>query len=180
MEYFLIFAAIAVVVYLIIKGKKSSGSGAASSAQASTPSGGPTVGSVSTFTPGNPARNGDSWGPDMPAESNQYNYPGPWQAYFADVLGAEFTQYDIVPRQLPEIDSTAFEFRRFGSTSPVLVVCVLSEEYSEAKVSKAFERAGVPFDLHRNAIRFYHNHKGWWNTRSYVVRRVNEALARNN
>ena len=29
---------------------------------------------------------------------------------------------------------------------------------------------GIPY------IRFYYDHEGWWNTKSYVIRRTSEAL----
>ena len=38
------------------------------------------------------------------------------------------------------------------------------------KLRRDCERAGMPY------LRFYYNHDGWWNARSYVVKRIKTAL----
>ena len=128
----------------------------------------------------------------MPQEENQFSYPGAYYEYFAHVFSEEFPRYQIeeevrygscksssgpvrtrssnggVPRA-----STAFIFRESnGQTDSriVLVVDVVSEHSSSHVRKDACEAQGIPY------LRFYYNHRGWWNTRSYVVDRVRNVL----
>ena len=61
-----------------------------------------------------------------------------------------------------------FTFTQGGRKA--LVVEIMSESSASQKLKNQCAAEGVPY------LRFYHDHPGWWNTRSYVVRRVTDAL----
>ncbi|MBQ3668675.1 MAG: hypothetical protein II920_05565 [Clostridia bacterium] len=133
-----------------------------------------------------------SWGPDMPFEENQYSYNGKYYEYFRHVFREEFGMYDIqeqgrfnncfrgmaprpvgrfappTPVRQGEQIATVYTFNRGPRT--VLIVEVLSEKSQTNRLRDECKRRNVPY------LRFYHNHKNWWNTRSYVVDRVKQAL----
>ena len=111
---------------------------------------------------------GDSWGAQMPAEECQYNFPGSYLQYFDTVLRQEFPGYMV--RQEPGKDSRSplFVFYRDGAKR--LVVELKSERSSAQAIRRRCEAEGVPY------LRFYYDHDGWWNTRSYVTNRVKRAL----
>ena len=73
---------------------------------------------------------GDSWGPNMPAEENQFSQAG----------------------------------------MKKLVVEVISDSSNPYKLMKDCHAQGIPY------LRFYYDHDGWWNTKSYVTRRISKAL----
>ena len=122
-----------------------------------------------------------SYGGDIPAEPNQYNYGGTWQSYFTDVFASEFPAYNVSPRMIYGIDSMVFRFDRgYSSARPELIVLVLAEGISSGRLTEELKRAGFDLNEYKShsipVVRFYHDHAGWWNTRSYVVRRTSEAL----
>ena len=111
---------------------------------------------------------GFSWGPVMPAEENQYSYPGTYREYFTDVLTAEFPDY-VIEKELHE-PAARMNFTFIKDGRKALVIEVLSQCSSVYKLRNDCRKQGVPY------LRFYHDHDGWWNTRSYVVSRVRSAL----
>ncbi len=114
------------------------------------------------------APGGLSWGPVMPAEENQFNYPGTYLEYFAHVFKEEFPGYNITYGQKPRQLGALFTF--WSGTGKALVVEILPESSETKVVKRACAAQGVPY------LRFYYNHDGWWNTRSYVTQRVRGAL----
>ena len=111
---------------------------------------------------------GVSWGSKMPAEENQFSYPGTYLEYFAHVFKEEFPEYNITYGQKPRILGALFTF--WSGTGKALVVEILPESSETVRVKKACAAQGVPY------LRFYYNHHGWWNTRSYVTQRTRQAL----
>ena len=109
---------------------------------------------------------GFSWGPVMPAEENQYNYPGNYADYFAHVFREDFPAYTVTREQADR--RTVFTFR--SGPARALVVELLPESSETKKLRRECQAQGVPY------LRFYYDHDGWWNTRSYVDDRVRKAL----
>jgi hypothetical protein len=112
---------------------------------------------------------GRSWGEAMPNEPNQYNYPGTWQAYFEDIFSKEFAAYRCVRENNP-LSSKAVSYTFYEGTQKVLAVELLSEGCDVYRLRRQCERENVPY------LRFYYNHAGWWNARSYVVNRMQKAM----
>ena len=54
--------------------------------------------------------------------------------------------------------------------APRLVVELMTEKSEANKFRRDTQRRGIPY------VRFYFDHSGWWNTRSYVNERVSGAL----
>lgn len=115
-----------------------------------------------------PAPYGVSWGDEMPAEENQFNFNGPYHAYFEQIYLAEFPEYRLAKVVNRYSSSTVFTF--WNGSRQALVVELLSENSSTKKLRQNCLQAGIPY------LRFYHNHYGWWNTRRYVVSRTRAAL----
>ena len=109
-----------------------------------------------------------SYGSVMPAEENQFNYSGSYEQYFTHVFEEEFPGYEVRKAAALRSDSTVFTFWQGGRKA--LVVEVMSQNSSAKKLRSDCARDGIPY------LRFYHNHDGWWNTRSYVTKRVQGAL----
>ena len=112
---------------------------------------------------------GDSWGNLMPDEENQYNFPGNYIQYFTAVFRESFPAYNVVQEPGKDARSPLFVFYQNGDKK--LVVELKSERSSAQAIRRQCEAEGVPY------LRFYYDHDGWWNTRSYVTRRVSAALA---
>ncbi len=110
---------------------------------------------------------GDSWGPVMPSEPNQFNSGLKPRDYFLKIFNEDFSTY-----QLEEIKSgwsdVAFNFVQNGQKK--LVVELMSDGTQRYKLRNECRAQGIPY------LRFYYDHDGWWNTRSYVTRRVANAL----
>ena len=51
-----------------------------------------------------------------------------------------------------------------------LVVELMTESSEAVKFRNDCVKAGIPY------LRFYYDHEGWWNTRSYVVGRIRNIL----
>lgn len=132
--------------------------------------GGMTIGAtVPHYEPAQDGPSGDSWGPNMPAEPNQFNYSGTWFEYFNEVFREEFPTYRIVSDR-PREKYAMFTFYRGEQVA--LVVELLAQSSAAEKVRRDCRRAGTPY------LRYYYDHEGWWNTRSYVTRRTSAALER--
>ncbi len=118
----------------------------------------------------NGAKSGDSWGEQMPAEPNQYNFNGDYLQYFENIFGTEFARYSIDRMADQGQGSRRWIYNFYNGTVKVLVIELMPESSTAKRTRTAAAREGVPY------LRFYYNHRGWWNTRSYVVRRIKTAL----
>ena len=105
---------------------------------------------------------------NIPAEENQYNYGGDYKAYFNHVFTEGFPGYGISSESTYGGRATVFTFTQGGAVR--LKVELLSETSAVQKLRKECASQGIPY------LRFYYNHEGWWNTRSYVTERVRKAL----
>lgn len=119
---------------------------------------------------GEPTPLGRSWGERMPDEPNQYNYPGSYKEYFEDIFRTEFAAYRVLRSENPLSRKTDIYTFYDVFDHQVLVVEVMDSGADLYKLRRDCERAGMPY------LRFYHNHFGWWNARSYVVKRIRTAL----
>lgn len=112
---------------------------------------------------------GLSWGPQMPSEENQYNFNGNYRQYFENIFAQDFPGYSVdkeIPAKYP--NRTVYRLSSGGVTS--LVIELLPESSGTQKLRSECRANGTPY------LRFYHNHDGWWNTRSYVTGRIRSAL----
>ncbi|MBQ7058721.1 MAG: hypothetical protein IJM83_05395 [Firmicutes bacterium] len=115
-----------------------------------------------------PEQSGFSWGNRMPAEENQYNYPGNYVQYFAHIFAEDFPAYQAASEKDPKSSATIFTLYQAGRKA--LVVELKSESSESNRIRRACQMEGTPY------LRFYYDHDGWWNTREYVVTRVRSAL----
>ena len=115
-----------------------------------------------------PAQSGVSWGEDMPAEENQYSFSGSYLAYFDMVFSQEFPQYRITRETPKKGHSTIYSF--WLGERKALVAELMSERSEANKLRSDCRARGIPY------VRFYYDHDGWWNTRSYVAQRTRAAL----
>lgn len=114
---------------------------------------------------------GRSWGERMPNEPNQYNFPGSYIQYFEDIFNREFAAYRVVRSQNPRTDKTTV-YTFYDGARTALVVELLSRRADVKQLRSDCARDRIPY------LRFYYDYEGWWNARSYVVRRINNALGR--
>ncbi len=112
---------------------------------------------------------GNSWGPNMPKEPNQFNYHGKYDKYFREIFRDEFTDYDVTEQKL-NYSRPATMYTFFKGGQKVLVVEVISENTDVYALRNKCRAEGTPY------LRYYHDHDGWWNTRSYVIERTRSAL----
>ena len=118
---------------------------------------------------GRPPRSGFSWGDEMPKEENQFNFDGHYLTYFDKVFSEAFPQLRITRETLPTtIRATAYNF--WQGDRKVLVAELMSERSESNKLRSDCRAKGIPY------VRFYYDHDGWWNTRSYVATRTRAAL----
>ncbi len=110
---------------------------------------------------------GFSWGSVMPDEENQFNFPGPWHKYFEKVISEEFPQYQLDTQLLNGGRRAVITLSEGGTKA---IVELLSEKSGARKLRSDCASQGIPY------TRFYYDHDGWWNTRSYVIYRVRKAL----
>lgn len=115
------------------------------------------------------APSGFSWGPDMPAEENQYNFGGTYKEYFDHVFKSDFSSYRIESENTNNGRAVVFTFR--DGSRKALVVELISEKSTAYKLRADCKAEGVPY------LRFYYDHPGWWNTREYVKQRTQNALS---
>ena len=115
-----------------------------------------------------PSPSGFSWGDEMPPEENQYNFAGPYTAYFEMIFREDFPGYRVDRGQGSHTRTTVYTL--WQGVSKALVVEVMTQDSEAKKLRQDCAKAGVPY------VRFYHDHDGWWNTREYVVSRVRAAL----
>ncbi len=113
-------------------------------------------------------KSGFSWGEEMPAEENQYSFNGSYIAYFDMVFSQEFSQYRIT-RDTPKKGGGAV-YSFWEGEKQVLVAELMSENSEANRLRSECRARRVPY------VRFYYDHDGWWNTRSYVAQRARAAL----
>ena len=113
-------------------------------------------------------RSGFSWGDEMPAEENQYNYGGPYWAYFEGIFDEELSGLRCEKEALRPGKRITYTF--WGGPNKKLVVELMSETCSAKALREQCRREGVPY------LRFYFDHDGWWNTREYVTTRIRSAV----
>ena len=111
---------------------------------------------------------GDSWGPVMPAEENQFNSGLKYSDYFTGIFEKEFSAYSIDKQSLRDGKAMLYTFSRDGVKK--LVVEVISDRSNPYKYRKDCRTQGIAY------LRYYYDHDGWWNTKSYVTRRTANAL----
>ena len=111
---------------------------------------------------------GDSWGPNMPSEDNQFNSGLRYQDYFTKVFTEGFPSYQIDKQDVRNGSAMLFTFSQYGVKK--LVVEVISQRSNPYKVRNDCKNEGVAY------LRYYYDYDGWWNTRSYVIRRTAKAL----
>ncbi|MCR5322221.1 MAG: hypothetical protein K6E85_02905 [Lachnospiraceae bacterium] len=114
------------------------------------------------------ALSGSSWGDEMPEEENQYNYNGSFTQYFESIFSNEFAAYRTDKENISNGSRVIYTF--YSGTGKALVVELMPDSCSAYKIREDCRKAGVPY------LRFYYNHNGWWNTRSYVTGRIKKAL----
>lgn len=111
---------------------------------------------------------GDSWGEEMPAEENQFNFSGNYVEYFSKILREDFAEYRVETDASDMCRRTVFTL--YSGLGKALVIEVMTEGSGARKIRNACEKEGTPY------VRFYYDHDGWWNTRTYVTRRIRAAL----
>ena len=114
-----------------------------------------------------PEMSDDPWDV-MPAEENQYNYSGSYVQYFEMIFREDFPEYETSYERANNRDAVIFTLKKDGATA--LVCELLSENSVAKKIRNDCKAAGIPY------VRFYFNHHGWWNARSYVVNRIKSVL----
>ncbi|MBO4636279.1 MAG: hypothetical protein J5685_03955 [Clostridiales bacterium] len=112
---------------------------------------------------------GDSWGPDMPAEENQFNFRGNYREYFEHIFAEDFPSYQV-DKEIPAKWPNRTVYRLSSGGVLALVIEILPESSGTKRLREECRASGTPY------LRFYHNHDGWWNTRSYVKGRISKAL----
>jgi hypothetical protein len=118
--------------------------------------------------PAAPTPLGRSWGETMPAEENQFNYNGTYDRYFEEIFRTEFSAYRLERQDVPGGRRVIFTF--WDGARKALVVELLNQSSDSQKLRRDCRASGVPY------LRYYYDHEGWWNTRSYVVDRTRKAL----
>ncbi|MBQ7246706.1 MAG: hypothetical protein IJS22_01250 [Lachnospiraceae bacterium] len=111
---------------------------------------------------------GFSWGEVMPAEENQFNYHGTYLQYFEEIFRSEFAAYDVSRETVSDGNRHIFTFTSGGRKA--LVVELMPQSSASRKLRENCRREGTPY------LRYYYDHEGWWNTRSYVTERTRKAL----
>ena len=108
------------------------------------------------------------YGRRMPDEPNQFNFGGTYTEYFESILREEFWQFTFSTETVREGTGTVLTL--FENGRKMLVIELMSERCSSKKLRSECQAEGTPY------LRFYYDHAGWWNVRSYVVGRIRSAL----
>ena len=103
----------------------------------------------------------------VPEEECQYNFKGSYIEYFEHVFREDFPEYRA-EYERPDGRRTVFTLYRGGAKA--LIVELLTEKSAVKKLRTQCRNEGIPY------VRFYYDHEGWWNTRTYVKERVKAAL----
>lgn len=124
------------------------------------------------YAPAEPVATGPSgfsWGPVMPNEPNQFNFPGSYLEYFRDIFNRDFPQYRVSTQENPK--SSRIQICTFWQgEQKALVVELLSQKCDSYRLREDCARKQIPY------LRFYYDREGWWNTRAYVIQRIQKAL----
>lgn len=104
----------------------------------------------------------------VPAEENLFSFNGPYFLYFEKIFTEEFPQYRVEREAAKGRKAVIFTF--WDGARKALIVEVVGETSSAKKLRADCQAAGIPY------LRYYYGHRGWWNTRSYVVNRTRAAL----
>ena len=107
----------------------------------------------------------------IPNEECQYNYSGSFEQYFENIFAADFPAYRTEKSYVNKPDCkkrVAYTF--YNGAAKVLVVELMSESCEAKKFREDVKRSGVSY------LRFYYDHEGWWNKRSYVTSRIRAIL----
>ena len=104
----------------------------------------------------------------MPEEENQYSFPGTHTEYFEKIFREEFPQFTVERSDIRNGWITVYRF--LSGSRTVLVVELMTEKSVAEKLRETCRSENIPYQ------RFYYDHRGWWNTRSYVVGRIKGAL----
>ena len=108
------------------------------------------------------------YGGDVPpAEENSFTFNGPYQSYFEKIFREDFPGYRF-EKDSSKTHRTIYTF--YGAAGKQLILEVMSEKSNAKSVRKAAAQQNIPY------LRFYYDHEGWWNTRSYVVERIRKVL----
>lgn len=107
---------------------------------------------------------------NIPSRENQYNSGLDYREYFELIFRENFPEYDISFEEAGNRPSTIVTFTNAGAKA--LVVELMSEKTSAKMLRWRCEKEGVPY------LRFYYDHWGWWNEKSYVIERTAKALGR--
>lgn len=110
----------------------------------------------------------DDWYDVVPAEECQYNFNGPYLAYFRKIFTEDFPGYDLKLDVIDDQRRYKYTFRRGEAVA--LVVELMTENSEANSLRRECQKNGVPY------LRFYFDHQGWWNTRAYVKERVSKVL----
>ena len=113
---------------------------------------------------------GFSWGETMPAEENQYNYNGTYEQYFEHIFAEDFPAYRFEKSYIDDYGKHRVIYTFYSGAAKTLVIELMTESSEAAKFKNDCIKAGIPY------LRFYYDHEGWWNTRSYVVGRMRGAM----
>ena len=111
-----------------------------------------------------------SYGPEMPAEENQYSFRGNYKEYFYTVLSSAFPQLRVEQLSSNRGRDAALFVLKDNTGATKAVVEVISEKSSVKLMRKRCAEQQIPYS------RFYYDHHGWWNTKSYVIYRVRKAM----
>ena len=111
----------------------------------------------------------DPW-ETVPAEENQYNYQGTYEQYFEHIFAEDFPAWRYEKSYLDNVGKHSVIYTFFGGPGKALVVELMTESSEAVKFRNDCRKAGTPY------LRFYYDHEGWWNTRSYVVGRLRSVL----
>lgn len=111
---------------------------------------------------------GVSYGEKMPSEENQYSFPGTHTEYFEKIFREDFPQYWFDREDLRGGRSVIYRFYTGGLW--VLTIELMTERSAAAATRNKCQMLNMPY------LRFYYDHHGWWNTRSYVTGRMKKAL----
>ena len=106
----------------------------------------------------------------IPAEENQYNFNGTFEQYFEHIFAADFPAYRIEKTYIDDYGKHRVVYTFYSDGGRALAVELMPESSEAAKFRNDCRKAGLPY------LRFYYDHKGWWNTRSYVVGRIRGIL----
>ena len=134
---------------------------------ASPASSGPSGKSFSSSAAFSGGPSGESWGEVMPAEENQFSFSGTYLEYFEGIFRSEFPEYRLDIRSRGD-RTTVFTF--YDGARQALVVELLPSSSEAKAIRERCRKTGTPY------LRYYYDHEGWWNTRSYVVKRTRAAL----